>query len=589
MMSNQRKLLLNFFWHMHQPDYRDYMSGEFVLPWTYLHAIKDYTDMAYHLEQNPRARASFNFVPVLLDQLEDLASQFNGKSITDPLLELFLLDDGVPLTAAQRRLILDSCFKSNHAKMIAPFPQYAHLHAMFKLLEPQGEEVFAYLSDQYMLDLLVWYHLVWTGESVRRENELVARLMAQGGSFDAAQRRQLFDLIGQLIAGIIPRYRALAKKGQIEISSTPHYHPILPLLLDFKSARDNMPGVALPENERYPGGTTRAREHVVSALKSHYRRFGQRPHGMWPAEGGVSHAALMMLAKEGVAWAATGEGVLGSSLAHAYGDVHMPERHKYLYKPYRVSDGEHEIVCFFRDDLLSDKIGFEYSSWHGRDAVNDFIGELERIWKNTEADETPVVSVILDGENAWEYYPYNGFYFLSELYEALADHPYIEMTTFSKVLRQCTGHAPAHEDEPGEAQQGPEIAMEDLHSVRAGSWVYGNFSTWIGSAEKNRGWDLLCEAKKSYDMVMAGHRLSAEEKKLAEHQLADCEGSDWFWWFGDYNPSLSVSSFDNLYRRNLSNLYHLLKLPAPKALEHAISMGGGGEQEAGGTMRRGHG
>lgn len=579
-MSNPRKLFLNLYWHMHQPDYRDYVSGEYVLPWTYLHAIKDYTDMAYHLEQNPRAKASFNFVPVLLDQLEDLAGQFASGEIRDPLLALLALGDQQPLDEQQRRLILDSCFKSNHAKMIAPFPHYAHLHAMFRLLEAQGEEAYVYLSDQYMRDLLVWYHLVWTGESVRREHALVVDMMAKGGDFGEGERRALFGLIGELIADVIPRYRALAKRGQIEISSTPHYHPILPLLIDFKSARDNMPSVTLPENERYPGGITRAREHVVSALQSHYRRFGQRPQGMWPAEGGVSQAALMLLAKEGVAWAATGEGVLGSSLAHAYGEVHMPERQHYLYKPYRVSDGERSITCFFRDDLLSDKIGFEYANWHGRDAVNDFVGELERIWKETDPAETPVVSVILDGENAWEYYPYNGYYFLSELYETLADHPYIELSTFSEVLRHCDGA-----EQPAE----PPIEVEELHSVRAGSWVYGNFSTWIGSAEKNRGWDLLCEAKKSYDLVMAGHRLDDAEKTQAERQLADCEGSDWFWWFGDYNPSLSVSSFDQLYRRNLSNLYRVLKLQVPRTLEHAISVGGGSDTEAGGTMRRGHG
>lgn len=585
-MPQSRKLYLNLYWHMHQPDYRDYLTGEYVLPWTYLHAIKDYTDMAYHLEMNPRAKTTFNFVPVLLDQLEDYTRQFAEGKMSDPLLALFLVKDDVRLNAQQRRLIIDSCFKSNHTKLIAPFPNYLHLYDMFKMLEARGEEAFEYLSDQYMMDLLVWYHLSWTGESVRREYELVASLMAKGSNFNADDRLELFALIGELIGGIIPRYRALAEKGQIEISSTPHYHPILPLLLDFKCARDSMPDVVLPENERYPGGLTRARAHVRSAIESHCRRFGREPDGIWPAEGGVSQAALMLLAERGISWVATGEGVLANSLHRVYGDAPLPERRQYLYKPYRVADGSREITCYFRDDRLSDKIGFEYSKWHGEDAVKDFVQELERIRNQAEHGETPVVSVILDGENAWEYYPYNAYYFISQLYEDLTVHPHIELTTFSEITQHCA-KAAAHKATPKSGiSRHASIAAAPLPCVSAGSWVYGTFSTWIGSQDKNRGWDLLCEAKKSYDMVMSGKRLNAEEQKLAEHQLADCEGSDWFWWFGDYNSAQSVASFDRLYRRNLANLYRLLRLPVPKTLKQIISVGGGAP-EAGGAMRRG--
>lgn len=585
-MSQTRKLYLNLYWHMHQPDYRDYLTGEYVLPWTYLHAIKDYTDMAYHLEMNPRAKASFNFVPVLLDQLEDYARQFAEGQMRDPLLGLFLVEEGVPLSLEQRKLIIDSCFKSNHTKLIAPFPHYLHLHDMFKMLEAHGEDAFAYLSDQYMMDLLMWYHLAWTGESVRREYELVATLMAKGCNFSASDRLQLFALIGELISGIIPRYRALLEKGQIEISSTPHYHPILPLLLDFNSARDSMPDVMLPEIERYPGGLTRARAHVDSAIESHHRRFGQPPKGIWPAEGGVSHSALMLLADKGISWAATGEGVLANSLHRAYGDAPLPNRNHYLYRPYHVSDGSREITCFFRDDRLSDKIGFEYSKWHGEDAVKDFVHELEGIRSQADPSETPVVSVILDGENAWEYYPYNAYYFLSQMYANLSAHPYIELTTFSEVTQHCAAVAANKPAPKSGSFRNANIGVEPLPCISAGSWVYGTFSTWIGSQDKNRGWELLCEAKKSYDRVMTGKRLTAEERILAERQLGDCEGSDWFWWFGDYNSAQSVASFDRLYRRNLANLYRLLKLPVPKMLEKIISVGGG-NPEAGGSMRRG--
>jgi len=587
MTTKQNKLIVCLYWHMHQPDYRDYVSGEFTLPWTYLHAIKDYTDMAYHLEANPEARATFNFVPVLLDQLDEYTRQFAEGKVIDPLLSLLAVQKVDNLTAGQRSLIFDSCFKNNHTKMIEPFPHYHRLFELFKHIEVQGEQDdFNYLSNQYLMDLLVWYHLAWTGESVRRNHELVARLMTKGCQFSATDRRELYDLIGELIAGIVPRYRKLMEKGQVEITSTPHFHPILPLLLDFDSAHEAMPGATLPEYDRYPGGINRANAHIESAIESHCARFGQPPQGMWPAEGGLSQAALMLLAKHGMRWAATGEGVLAHSLGRLYG-ASLPQRQDYLYKPYQVSDSGKEIICFFRDDHLSDKIGFEYRSWHGRDAVMDFMHELEAVRQRTDPSETPVVSIILDGENAWEYYPYNAYYFLTELYEALAEHPYIEMATFSELTRHCTDLANNEELLELESFHGANIALENLPYLVAGSWVYGNFSTWIGSPDKNRGWDLLCEAKKSYDLVITSGRLSAAEKVLAERQLGDCEGSDWFWWFGDYNPSHSVQSFDYLYRHNLANLYRMLKLPPPKTLEHVISVGGG-EPAQSGTMRRGH-
>jgi alpha-amylase/alpha-mannosidase (GH57 family) len=571
-MSALPKLYVNLYWHMHQPDYRDTITGEYVLPWSYLHAIKDYTDMAWHLESNPAAKVTFNFVPVLLDQLEDYAEQFKSGEIRDPLLASLAERDLNNLSRDRCELIISSCFKSHHEKMMTPFAHYQRLFNIYKTLESESAKPFNYLSAQYKADLLVWYHLAWTGESVRRENKLVQRLMEKGNQFTLDERLALFKLVGELISDLIPRYKKLQKRGQIEISSTPHYHPILPLLLDFRSTRDAMPYAPLPRNNQYPGGRLRAEAHIKQAQASHARRFGKPSNGMWPAEGGVSHAALSLMAEHGVQWAATGEGVLANSLYKSFQTSDLPPRHDYLYKPYRVTDGSRSITCFFRDDLLSDKIGFEYANLHSNDAVKDFISTLEHIQSTTPEGQRRVVSVILDGENAWEYYPYNGYYFLSELYQALSAHPDIEMTTFSDILKKC--------------EEDPAIAIADLPAVAAGSWVYGSFSTWIGSAEKNFGWDLLCEAKQIYDRVMHTHTLSAEEQAACERQLAICEGSDWFWWFGDYNSAISVDSFDRLYRRNLSNLYHLLKHPVPAVLNKPISLGGG-DPAAGGTMRRG--
>ena len=568
-----KPLDLVFLWHMHQPDYRDYATGDFVLPWVYLHAIKDYTDMAYHLEQHSQVKAVVNFVPVLLDQLEDYAQQFATGQLRDPLLRLLARENLNDLSEAERDLVFDSCFRSNHTKMIEPYPTYHRLFELYKTLEPAGSAGLVYLSGQYIVDLIVWYHLVWCGESVRREHDLVIRLMSKDESFDYADRKLLFDLIGQLITGIIPRYRKLAESGQIEISTTPHYHPLAPLLIDLHSARESVPESSLPQSRCYPGGKSRVQAHLASARESHRTRFGTTPQGIWPAEGAVSTALLEVLAEQNCSWAASGQGVLVNSLRAA--NPSLPERAQYLYRPYRLQGAASGMHCFFRDDHLSDLIGFEYSRWFGKDAALHFVAQLETIAQQAPEGETPLVSVILDGENAWESYPYNGYHFLHDMYSVLQAHPEIHTTTYSAYLSQREAKGPQ-----GFAKNGV------LQRLVAGSWVYGTFSTWIGSPDKNRAWDLLCVAKQNYDMVTASGRLNEMELKAAEKQLASCESSDWFWWFGDYNPSHAVASFDHLYRHNLMQLYRLLKLPVPAMLHNPISQGGG-TPEAGGAMRRG--
>ncbi len=581
-----KPLDLVFLWHMHQPDYRDSATGDFLLPWVYLHAIKDYTDMAYHLEQHPQVKAVVNFVPVLLDQLEDYQQHFASGQIRDPLLRLLARENLNDLSVAERELVLDSCFRSNHHKMVAPYPAYKRLSDLFKMLEPDGSVALAYLSGQYMADLLTWYHLVWCGESLRREHDLLIQLMSKDENFTHADRKKLFDLIGQTLQDIIPRYRKLAESGQIELSTTPHYHPLAPLLLDFNSALESAPGSSLPQSQRYPGGKSRVQAHIVSAKESHQTRFGAAPQGIWPAEGSVSTALLELLAEQECRWTASGQGVLANSLRSAG----QPAEHRwqYLYRPYRLHGAANSVRCFFRDDLLSDSIGFEYSSWNGYDAAQHFVAQLETIAQQAPTDETPLVSIILDGENAWEYYPYNGYHFLNDLYSLLESHPAIHTTTYSGYLDRLDDAKkhPEQSRHEGLAQINSPAREGELPRLVAGSWVYGTFSTWIGSPDKNRAWDLLCLAKQSYDLVMVSDHLNKAEKQAAEKQLASCESSDWFWWFGDYNPSHAVDSFDHLFRHNLMRLYQLLKLPAPVALDTPISHGGG-TPEAGGAMRRG--
>jgi alpha-amylase/alpha-mannosidase (GH57 family) len=347
----------------------------------------------------------------------------------------------------------------------------------------------------------------------------------------------------------------------VELSVTPYAHPIGPLLIDFAAARDSVADAPLPLSAQYPGGAERLRWHVREGIATFERHLGFRPAGCWPAEGGVSEASLAVLAEAGFAWAASGETVLANSLRKS---GHAPHGFKpaWLYKPYWVADSR--LSCFFRDDGLSDLIGFSYAKWHADDAVADLVGHLENIARACAAHPDRVVSIVLDGENAWEHYPENGYYFLGALYRRLAEHPQLELTTFSDYLEQYDARR--------------------LRRLTAGSWVYGSFSTWIGDRDKNRGWDMLAEAKRAFDA--AAPRLDAGRRAEAERQLAVCEGSDWFWWFGDYNPADTVSDFERLFRQHLSNLYQLLALEPPEYLGQVFTRGGG-TPLLGGTMRPG--
>jgi alpha-amylase/alpha-mannosidase (GH57 family) len=556
-------------WHMHQPDYRDHATGEFTQPWVYLHAIKDYADMAAHLERHPGVAAVVNLVPILLDQLEDYADQFATGKLRDPLLRLLARDESTPLARDERRLVVERCFHANHEKMVQPFPAYEGLHDLFLALERQGRDPIDYLSDRYCYDLVTWYHLAWTGETVKRGSELVTRLMSIGMGFSETDRRELLALIGAIVAGTIPRYARLATNGRIELSTTPHHHPLAPLLIDFQSARETHPQLPLPTGGAYPGGAERVLAHLDAALASHARRFGAAPAGIWPAEGAVSAPLLGLLAERGCRWTASSESVLANSLRA--GGEPVPERPHYVYRPWRTAGTT--LACFFRDDRLSDLIGFEYSKWHGAEAAAHFVAELEAIAADATGDETPLVSVILDGENCWEFYPYNGFYFLDSLYGKLESHSFLRTMTFADTLRP-----------PKDAGR-PRAAAGELPRVTAGSWVHGDLATWIGSREKNHAWELLIAAKQSFDLVAGSGRLAAAQLSTAERQLANCEGSDWFWWMGDYNPAFAVASFDALYRANLARLYRLLELPVPPSLGQPISRGTG-HPELGGTMRR---
>lgn len=561
------KLKVVLCWHMHQPEYREPMSGAFQLPWTYLHATKDYVDMAGHLEAVPDARAVVNFVPTLLEQIEDYSAQVQGSlregiPIRDPVLGALNMA-ALPDDREHMLLLLKASLRANEKRLIERFAPYRRLAEMARWLIANPHAL-GYVDEQFVVDCLVWYHLAWLGETVRRQDLRVKSLMDKGAGYTLRDRRVLLEIIGGLLAAIPERYRTLHARGQVELSLTPYAHPILPLLLDPGSAREALPEVELPMLDGYHGGAERVRWHIEQGLASFARFFGLRPQGCWPSEGGVSRATLELLEEQGFRWSASGEQVLRNSLERG-AQIKEAERREGLHRPWRLTGREHR--CFFRSDSLSDLIGFTFADWHADDAVAHLLVELERIADASPEPRQRVVSIILDGENAWEHYPDNGYHFLRALYGRLAEHPKLEMTTFSGCLDA-------------------DMPCGELKTLVAGSWVYGTFSTWIGDRDKNRGWEMLADAERAYRAAREAQALSPERLHAVSRQLAVCEGSDWFWWFGDYNPADSVRDFDRLFRMHLGNFYELLGHDRPEYLSRPFTHGGG-QPEAGGTMRRG--
>lgn len=565
-MNDRARLPVVLLWHMHQPQYRDALTGEYVYPWTLLHAIKDYADMAAHLEDDPSARAVVNFTPVLVEQILELADQVtrhlrHGTDLPDPVLAL-LSDVQLPEDRSRRLELLRAVMRAQRKQVIEPLPVFAELVDLATHFATP--ERVAYASDDLLTDLGVWYHLAWTGETIRRRDPRIGQLMARGRAFRLEERRMLLSMIGETLTSLIPRYRALADKGRVEIAVSPYGHPILPLLCDFETARETLPGSALPSNLQYPGGRERATWHLDEAVRMFTELFGRRPVGCWPSEGAVSDEALQLIDAAGFRWVASSANVLRNSLRGSNAAGIGDDGDTAFNRPYVLP--QQKLAQFYRHDTLSDLVGFTYSTWHGDDATNHLVHELAQLAERYAGDPQRVILIALDGENAWEHYPQNGYHFLRALYARLAQHPALELTTLAEFV------ARAPKSEP-------------IAHVMAGSWVHGTLSTWMGDRDKNAAWDLLCAAKREYDRVIADNTLDAAQREAAMRQLALCESSDWFWWFGDYNPAEAVHQFDQLFRRQLTTLYRLLRLEVPFVLTQPLSVGRGAP-EGGGVMRR---
>ena len=534
-------------WHQHQPFYKDLVTGEYRLPWVRLHALKDYYGMVKLLDEFPNVHQNFNLVPSLMVQIQD----YVAGTAEDPFLRV-AAKPAKDLTVEERRFALQYLFQANPQNVIGRYPRYRELWDRFREHGDQPEKAERYFQSQDFTDLQVLSQIAWFDEFFLEEKD-VAALVAKGHHYSLDDQKFVIAREREALGRVLPAHAAAAQKGSIEISATPFYHPILPLVSDTNVGAVSSPGLPLPQNRfRHPED---AREQLVRGLDLHEKVFGLRPKGIWPSEGSVSEEVLAIAYNVGVRWMATDEGVLGRSTGSFFardGSGRLPSHlAEQLYNIHRYELGPTIMHMVFRDHTISDLIGFVYSGMPPADAARHLINNIKDAARPVlEKGRDAVVSIILDGENAWEYYPKSGREFLRRFYDGLQRDPGIEAVTISEAIDR-------HKD------------FGNLTSLTPGSWINANFNVWIGAPEDNRAWDYLYQAREFYSQNAA--QATEAQRKLAFDEILIAEGSDWNWWYGPEHHSANDRDFDELYRKHLSNVYQALGATPPDYLAQPIT------------------
>ncbi|MFZ0731035.1 MAG: glycoside hydrolase family 57 protein [Candidatus Sulfotelmatobacter sp.] len=534
-------------WHQHQPFYKDLVTGEYRLPWVRLHALKDYYGMVKLLDEFPKVHQNFNLVPSLMVQIQD----YVDGTAQDPFLNV-AAKPAKDLTGDERRFALQYLFQANPQNVIGRYPRYRELWEKFREHGDHPERAERYFQTQDFTDLQVLSQIAWFDEFFLEEKDIAA-LVAKGHHYSLEDQKFVMARERDLLARVLPAHAEAAKKGSIELSATPFYHPILPLVCDTSIGAISSPGLPLPQNRfRHPED---AREQLVKGLDLHEKVFGIRPKGVWPSEGSVSEEVLAIASSLGVQWMATDEGVLGRSTGLFFardGNGHLPANQaEKLYNIHRYEKDSTAMHLVFRDHTISDLIGFVYSGMPPDEAARHLINSIKEAAKPVLAKgRDAVVSIILDGENAWEYYPKSGREFLRRFYDGLQNESGLEAVTVSEAISR-------HKD------------FNQMTSLVPGSWISANFNVWIGAPEDNRAWDYLHHAREFYAQNAA--RATEAQRKLAFDEILIAEGSDWNWWYGPEHHSANDRDFDELYRKHLSNVYQALGASPPDYLAQPIT------------------
>ena len=446
------------------------------------------------------------------------------------------------LTEAERRFILTNFFMINWETAIVPHKGY------LRLLEKRGRHIYhntiddaiKSFTDNDIRDLQAWFNLAWFGFKADEKYEEIRELKKKGRSFSEDEKNSILNIQSEILKKIIPLYKSAEERGQIEISTSPFYHPIMPLLYNTEISRRSLPDNPMPEKFSNPDDVS---SQIRLAIEYHEKVFGKRPNGIWPSEGSVCPEIIQILHNSGIKWTATDEGILFKTIG-------KKDKAGYLYKPYKAIYHDKDVAVIFRDQGLSDLVGFTYSKNPQAAAANDLIQHFYEI-KNALSGDSHLVSIILDGENPWEHYPNNGSDFLRNLYKGLSDAEGLETVRINDYLNENP----------------PSDTLENIHS---GSWINSNFSIWIGSYEKNLGWDYLKRTREFLKEAEGAGQYSLDDINKCYESIYMAEGSDWFWWYGDDFFSDNDEEFDRIFRTHLSNVYRILKNDVPSYLETPI-------------------
>ncbi len=533
-----KALKIAILWHQHQPYYE--MGNEFVLPWVRFHGVKDYLDLVEILYEFPNIHQTFNLAPSLIMQIEEYVS---GN--TKDKIQILTEKPAKELNLEDKKSILKSFFICNYENMILSYQRYKELFDKSQ----KNDSAINSMTDQDWLDLQVWYNLTWFGP-INRENKAIRRLFQKGKNFTEAEKLLLMSFTIETLSSIVPTLKKIYSLNQIEISVSPYYHPILPLLCDTNSALESMPDLELngltykhPESAQF---------HISSAINYYNSLFGFNPNGMWPSEGSLSDEVLNLMIQSGLLWTGSDEKLLENTLKDRY--FHLE---KYFKRTYLSENGK--ISLFFRDHYLSDAIGFVYSRWNPFDAANDFINKLKKIridiinHYGEDALDFAVVPIILDGENCWEYYKNNGYDYLNNLYSLFTQSSELKTVKFSEVL--------AKDD-----------FLEPITHIKAGSWINGNFSIWIGHKDDRIAWQALSDAHNA--VLEAKDNIDNESYDAALTEIHIAEGSDWFWWYGDEHTAENKADFDVMFRYHLSQAYKFIGAAVPDYLSYPLGKNG---------------
>lgn len=536
MMSQNKKLSIAFYWHMHQPVYQLSPEGDYLMPWTRLHAVKDYLDMVTILDNFKNIKLNLNVVPVLLDAFID----YGEKGLHD-LHSRLTVTDVKDLTPDDKEFILNNFFDSNYRTMILPYEEYNRL---FQKRQNMSEADIDAFTDQEYSDLMALFNLAWFDPSYKNEYIELKKLFKKGKDFTLEDRQKIIEIQRDIIRRIIPAYRNYVENGKIEVTTSPYYHPILPILLDIKSIKiANKEG--LPVDLKMP---LDAKIQTISALDRIEELIGKRPRGIWPSEHCVSPKELDMFKDAGVDWSISDEGILSESINFEF----VRDFKGYLEEPYHLLKSyeyKNGLKMIFRNSLFPNLIGFEYPNYDSVLAANDLYDRIKVIQSKllSSPDENHILTIAMDGENCWENYPNDGITFLKTLYELIEKDDSLETVLISDYIDKEKAHKP-------------------LKTIASGSWINRNFKLWIDEPLKNLAWNYLKQVRDDFCKYVKENPYNPNIE-LARRELFIAEGSDWFWWYGEPNDSGRDNIFDYIFREHLKNIYLYLGLDAPEYLD----------------------